>query len=792
VYDLPGNYTAQLQVRDQYGFVNDPAADASDTVDFTIYRPPADVMLVLDASGSMFNDSKFDRMAQTAEMFYDLYYNLANPADDRFGMVFFKWNGSNTTEADPSLSNMSSDNISTPFTTHAPTTSSTPLTPIWNGVQAALDQFPDPTGRKQVILILSDGKQNRGLNYSDITIPADVTVFSIGVGEGTAIDPTQIEAAAIDHGGEYMAIDDTSDVDNYSGYLDEHFSTVLQETLLKMENTSVNDSGTAALATLASGTNKAVFILSWINAAHNNTFSLDPPDAIDGSIWNPVDSPVTVGSVTATFYPSDSNSSHSFWIVGNSSGDLAGDWQMTSISDPGATKLILEDLRVRTKFAHDRNVHYAGDPILLTAQLRDGGRPITGAEVYVEVNSPETGTGDVLVNGVAQYGIINLLPTQFRLAAMDPQPGPGKQKAINYPAVMKQLQSAADKMDNSAKGVLYNQVLEAVQTAVPPRLDDKLMLYDDGSHGDAVAGDGIYSLSYQGADEEGNCNFRFTAKGKSLDGKPFARTRIISDYIRIRPDSDNSSVDIDNVNAVDLPANMAQATVIFRAKDKLGNYLGPFHSDKIQFETNYGKLDGRLIDRFDGTYSMVLTYDKEAIRDLDFKPKVTVFMESVRQDPIVSAVIRPPLARYMVGVKVGIIYFDENINIGLTPVYDAFASFAFNRRIFITAEGGYYIAEDKNGARGNIFKAGGNLQLNILDPDDFIMPYLTAGGGIMNFSGFTTDDNTYHINFGVGAQKFFTASIGVDLDIKDYLIRDFAGANWLHNFQARLGVLYRF
>ena len=59
-------------------------------------------------------------------------------------------------------------------------------------------------------------------------------------------------------------------------------------------------------------------------------------------------------------------------------------------------------------------------------------------------------------------------------------------------------------------------------------------LFDDGTHGDLIAGDGVYSLSF-GTTIEGSYNFRFHVRGTESGGAAFGRTSLLSQYVRVGP-----------------------------------------------------------------------------------------------------------------------------------------------------------------------------------------------------------------------------------------------------------------
>src|SRR5262249_39720627 len=73
------------------------------------------------------------------------------------------------------------------------------------------------------------------------------------------------------------------------------------------------------------------------------------------------------------------------------------------------------------------------------------------------------------------------------------------------------------------------------------RTPDTVQLFDDGTHGDEVAGDGVYSALYT-ATLPGHYNFLFSIESKDANFIRFSRQQLRTAYVRAVPDAGNTVI----------------------------------------------------------------------------------------------------------------------------------------------------------------------------------------------------------------------------------------------------------
>jgi hypothetical protein len=137
--------------------------------------------------------------------------------------------------------------------------------------------------------------------------------------------------------------------------------------------------------------------------------------------------------------------------------------------------------------------------------------------------------------------------------------------------------------------------------------DSGLELRDDGTNGDAVANDGIYTLRFTNTEHEGSYIFRFKAQGKTPDGDEFARTELLAEYARVEVDP---STTITSSRTVQQDGRQIVKEYYAIPLDRFGRHLGPGYPDQVQFlQLGFGQWLSSVIDYNNGIYSRLLRYD---------------------------------------------------------------------------------------------------------------------------------------------------------------------------------------
>jgi hypothetical protein len=128
---------------------------------------------------------------------------------------------------------------------------------------------------------------------------------------------------------------------------------------------------------------------------------------------------------------------------------------------------------------------------------------------------------------------------------------------------------------------------------------DAVRLYDDGTHGDAAAGDGVYTGRFEGTTVAGTYIFDVQASGRTPGGTPFERSVHIERQIAVKADRISAAVDR-------LPAESRDFDVFeitLRPADVYGNLLGPDRQHLILWEATAGEFPAPAVDHLNGTYS---------------------------------------------------------------------------------------------------------------------------------------------------------------------------------------------
>jgi hypothetical protein len=128
---------------------------------------------------------------------------------------------------------------------------------------------------------------------------------------------------------------------------------------------------------------------------------------------------------------------------------------------------------------------------------------------------------------------------------------------------------------------------------------DAVRLYDDGTHGDAAAGDGVYTGRFEGTTVAGTYAFDVQASGRTAGGIPFERSVHIEKHIAVK--TDRISAAVDRLPAEGKDFDLFEITL--RPADIYGNLLGPGRQHLILWEATAGEFPAPAVDHLNGTYS---------------------------------------------------------------------------------------------------------------------------------------------------------------------------------------------
>lgn len=246
------------------------------------------------------------------------------------------------------------------------------------------------------------------------------------------------------------------------------------------------------------------------------------------------------------------------------------------------------NLKMNTKL--NTSSYQTGDIITLTARITEGTKPLSGLnDIRVTITGPEDGFG----NWFAKNKV-----------SLDEQKKFLQKKGVeNLPMVQRKA--------------IY--LTDVKKIRVPGRTNPfSFQLYDDGTHGDVKADDGIYTNQFSNTIKEGTYSFYFKCSGQTKQGNPFVREDLIQKYITV-----NATPNYTDVDVVEMPSSEVMKKifkVIITPKDVFKNYLGPRYSGAINMSSSHGRFANTIQDNLDGTYSQNLHLDATVdLKDVDIK-----------------------------------------------------------------------------------------------------------------------------------------------------------------------------
>ena len=268
--------------------------------------------------------------------------------------------------------------------------------------------------------------------------------------------------------------------------------------------------------------------------------------------------------------------------------------------------LVLVDLFAAFHITFDQAEYRTGQPMLLTCRIRAGSEPVMGATVRVRVQRPGEGLGTFLSLNGARYTPRPFIVNDRRGA-----------ESFAPKSMMLQTLLAQHNMAQLAE-VLVSAGIFA---------DGTSLLIDDGAHGDAAAGDGIYANTFADTTKEGTYTFTFDIVATLPDGSTFARTYTESKWVGVEVAPWNSVVNL--TAATSLAGGLVSRQIIVTPRDARGEFLGPFRTNEVAFRTTVGSFQDDLVDLPDGRYSQTLVYDRRQ------NPIVTITVQGKPLEPVV-------------------------------------------------------------------------------------------------------------------------------------------------------------
>lgn len=756
-------------------------------------RPPIDYVLLIDQSGSM-GGEKWTSAKKAADNFVLILsklddsnlnseYPLLTPAmqGDRLGLSTFTYkSGAPQTPTVIGLTSVPSnpdDYISQNLDDggYSPGGS----TPIIAGVNHTFEMFggaaslSNPPPRTRVVMLLSDGKHNTpttdititdfDYNASLCTEESLVRINTVAIGTDATVSTDKLDIIKDCYCGNVVGDGTSTSTQTYNitgfggataGQLASNLTKYFVQTLEPYYHWNIiNDTG--ADFSLNAGERRLLLFAFWDNAA----------DAEDLKITTPS------GEETGS---SNTNLGYSYLSIDN---PIEGDYS-DFIANGASLKMVLVDLSVEGRFGVDNKPHGTSSTITLRARLRENGMPILGADVRVDISRPEEGFGTV----ASTISPENCEPIEPSLPAIDPGASHDAISTVRtgaaYAAAAASSTTAGD-VDPSHIA-LMQQILEGCGKSDLDRIDDSgLQLYDDETHGDKVAGDGLYTLVYSNTEIEGSYVFRFRASGTMANGRTFTRVRELAEYIRVDVDPDATTSDS---RVVGQAGSLIEREYYIIPRDRKGGYLGPGHAGQVEFKKNAGTWSGPLRDYNNGIYSRVLQYD--ATRG---EPEVTAMV----QGKTIKFKQRP----FEIVPFAGYTFFDNALHLDDGMVVGARFGYRLTNRLTLELEGGVTFTESTGGDSGNVIQTLLNARYDVYSFNTGVgqlTPYVTAGAGGVFFRGMGNNDEAFAFQGGIGATLNLSNSFGIRVDGRVLQFSDALNAGATTNYQVTGGVVVRF
>ena len=579
-------------------------------------RYPIEYVIAMDQSGSMLSESKWDNAISAANYMVNAMAILRDAVyfQDQLGLATFAWpcSGSDATAVAIGLTNLSAFPVGD-YAGGVTAPVSSNCTPIGEGLDMAFNTLGTGSEDTQrVVLLLSDGLHNRP---TSTLLPTDL-VYNPCASANWDLCPNsthiiQVNTIAFGEGDWSVDTDLLNDIKNH--FQGVHASTFqitsdpndLKQTFIdslqELYQMNLVHTGAPAEFVVDANNRKLIVIGSWTTTANAATFQLqhkvNPADPWTNVACSPSAADTTVGFAVCSVDEPD-----------------AGTWRASNMAIASDRLFVMLDLNLRARFAVDQVVHGTGMDILLTADINQAGQAVTNdathpVTVNVHIEKPGEGLGTFL----STHSLDNCADATPQLPdvvvddgghVIDPDKQPmstsgGYSSASHYP-------TSGDPAANHYQ--LANALLKVCGLdGLPRNSDPGLSLYDDGTHGDVTANDGIYSLSFTNTEYEGSYVFRFMAKGTAPNGDAFTRTRTMAEFVRVNVEPSNSETEI---RILDQVGSLITKEYAIIPRDAFNGYLGPGHLDQIDFLVNGGVVLSDVRDYNNGLYSIIVQYDQ--------------------------------------------------------------------------------------------------------------------------------------------------------------------------------------
>ena len=590
---------------------------AAVVVDFAKPAPAAqdvNVVLVLDRSGSMSelgfkgDKTKIQEAKEAAALFVDL---LRTDHTHQVGLVTFSSTSSLNFASAP-ISPGNKDTLIGPAPARnagivggiAPGGSTT----IGGGLSQAQGALPGSSPNLPAILLMTDGLENTPPLISSVEGSLGSTRLCIvGFGSEGSVDGPRLTSLARNHGGIYTRAGEGLQLKKFFVL---SFGNIFQ-TGISLDPFFVFPAGSASMPPFplqVCGEEVMTVVLSWESDKESLFLNLITPAGN------------TINRSTPGVFSSSGNTWVYFRLQLPFAGEHNGTWQVqvTRFAGEGEFPAPLPEERFFVTAAVDGGPYfrpleprryYTGDVINPQVVLREPSGFLVHAEIKLDVEVPQQGTGNIL--------------TQTGLRAATDKDG--------------------DTLDARTSTLI---ALEKERGTLIPTTTKTFELVDDGDvDGDgALEPDGVFGRPLTDlALFEGTYTFHAVATyGEECTG---TREASWSTYVSIGIDPGNTGVKTDPIGTGPGGCVLVRATMTPR--DRYGNHLGPGRADAFQVTGQPGSTPaGAVRDNGDGSYSIDLCWDPDSPN-----PPGVVVTQPDRPPIVVPLPVPEGFGRFVYSVK---------------------------------------------------------------------------------------------------------------------------------------------
>ena len=612
VYEpVPLDFTVTTSLTDPAGIYKDFLRNTSAPATMTVAQRVQDIVLVLDRSGSMASENRFENAKTACRVLIHLFNGLRENlnTDDRVAVIAFEDEIAGFRGGSPSgriqtllpLTPLPAAvaAIDDPaFDFGVPGTN----TPIGDGLIAAIDLLAASgtiTDQRFTIIMCTDGLENSGttalvpssavngaISFQDAvnSKPARRAVLDTGrcklstIALGPTADQNVLSRLAAFGAGRFALVDNPSELAQSFGEMLANAQTVNLPTKQTVPTTGLPD---------PDGAVPAVY-LSTEPDADRLVLAVTPPDGEtlftgtiqlarwDGSSYLP--EPVTVLSTASdratsvAKLPALAQGAPIHWRVIHGTGP--------STAQPLAPGQVLAyvDLHLLADIQVDQPAYLTGDRMNLTVRIRQDDTPITGATVKAVLDAPAVGLGE-------QLTALGAVPTD---PAEDDRDEPTWMEGRIGTLLTRKKWHHLPR--NKPTGGLF--------------VDGTDELFDPD-------GNGNYTNTFAQVFKEGTYTWHLSVTGHDANGNAFTRELSTSTFAGVKVDRKATLVRVTRLH--NDPSGMLAALVVITPQDARGEDLGPGKDDSVIWSLRDGTFQHVFQHQpapveTDGTYRRVVLY----------------------------------------------------------------------------------------------------------------------------------------------------------------------------------------